>query len=316
VDLRDILVMEGTPSLLSISDLPSDYFIWLRENYCSTIFSKAINLIGASRLVKELGVSLKALADIKEGRKPLSVAQCLIIAEITHTPPSVLEKHVIRIRGCKGRPVSPQLPLKASGPLASLVGYSITNSISFHRRGEGVVLVMHYDDQNQKRHIKLVSIRIFGVEPKENPRRYLVLPSAAGIILNKVGAPTKEDLRKGYRIPAWIWDWRRDFLISFQSGKRTRVVPSRRSLKLSLRVDSDEDRVLGFLWDIKNLYFSVGVEIRAEPRIEVKEAPNGSEIKYAVLEIGGHRTLLSILELGFTSKKKGSMVKKLVYSAF
>lgn len=306
--------MEGS-SLLSIQDLPSDYFIWLRENYCSTIFSKAINLIGASRLAKGLGISLKTLADFKDGRRPLSVAQCLKIAEITHTPLSALEKQVVRIRGCKGRPVSPKLPLKASGPLASLVGYSITNSISFHRRGGGVVLVMHYDDQYQKRHIKLASIRVFGVEPRDNLREYLVLPSAAGTILNKVGAPTKEDLRKGYRIPAWIWDWRKDFLISLQSGRRMRVLPSRRSLKLSLRVDSEEDRVLGFLWDVKNLYFSLGVEIRAEPRIEVKEAPNGSEIRYAVLEIGGYRTLFSILELGFTSKKKSSLIEKLMYYA-
>ena len=307
--------MKRAPSLLSITNLPSDYFIWLREDYCSAIVSRAINLIGASRLSKELGVPLKALANIRDGRKPLSVYQWLKIAEITHTPVSVLEKQVIRIRGCKGRPVSLKLPLKASSSLASLIGYSITNSISFHRRGGGVVLVMHYDDEYQKRHIKLASLQVFGVEPRENLSNYLVLPSAAGTILNKVGAPTKEDLRKGYRIPSWIWDWRKDFLISFQSGRRMRVVPSRRSLKLSLRVDSEEDRVLGFLWDVKNLYLSVGVEIRAEPRIEVKEAPSGSEIKYAVLEIGGYRTLLSILELGFTSKKKSLMVEKLVCSA-
>ena len=300
--------------LVRLNDIPGWFSISLQEGFRETLFAMAEKLVGTVRLSKELGTKIMDLKELMDGTRLFSVDQLLRLGEIAHTRPKVMDRYVVSVRAGRSEPCFPKLPMRPSSSLSALVGYSITNSVTFHTRERGVVLIMYGGDIAMRSHIEEVSSSAFGVTPSEVKDERLMFSSAASRLLMLAGAPTKKRILKGYRMPGWVNEadeYSVELLRALQSGRRARVIPSRRALRFRFKtVQKYADDVLEFLGDIRSLYLEQGVEVRAEPRITGMAAD--SDAIYAQLDIGGTWSLKGILRLGFTSEKKTEAVQKLL----
>lgn len=301
---------------ISLSALPPELRVELKDEFRAKLFYRAYKVAGSwVKLARILGVNINLLKDLKSGVQSIDIETLLKLCGVARFSETEVCLNIMGMKGrTRGVRINPIMPIPLDDRMAAWLGYTISCSTKFYQRNGGYILLLKCDDEGVSNHVSSLGEELFGVRLRGKNNRFLI-PTVITHILRAAGAPTKDELIRGYRIPRWIKTGNdeicKSFLYALQSGRRAVIIPSKRRLRIRFKAVEDSiEQILALLEDIKILYGRVGIEIGSNAYIERFNHP-GRILYYGVLDLES-QSFERALELGFSSSRKRYLASTLL----